>query len=141
MIPTKSGLYWFAGWDGKIEVCEIYDDENKLSVVFLGDNRPHDLEFIANHTEVIKKWLGPAKPPSEQRSATVHEMISEWMIQHGVEGLWNEEGPCGCDGTAPCEDGPYPECEAARSSPVELDVDEQYCVVWYPIREEKDETR
>lgn len=42
-----------------------------------------------------------------------HEPI--WLESKGFDGLWNQEGPCGCGikDLAPCGDGPFRECVPA----------------------------
>lgn len=39
-----------------------------------------------------------------------------WLSEHGHDGLYALEGPCGCglDDFAPCGDGPFPECVPAK---------------------------
>ncbi len=39
---------------------------------------------------------------------TVKEIISDYLIKNGYEGLWNEDSECGCainDNFMPCSDG------------------------------------
>jgi hypothetical protein len=67
--PNKTGFWWFKGFDNRIEPCEIVDDVDHLSVVFLGDNRPHVLEYLMK-TDVIKEWIGPAHPPTSIRESS-----------------------------------------------------------------------
>jgi hypothetical protein len=63
MKPDKCGFWWFRSFDNRIEPCEIIDDGDHLSVVFIGDNRPHFLSYVMKNTNVIKEWIGPAYPP------------------------------------------------------------------------------
>jgi hypothetical protein len=68
--PYKCGFWWFIGFDNRVEPCEIIDDGDHLSVVFLGDNRPHALEYVIRNTDVIKEWIRPAHPPTSIRESS-----------------------------------------------------------------------
>lgn len=69
---------------------------------------------------------------------TLHEIVAEWLREHGYDGLYNTEGPCGCglDDFMPCNelgmdcepaykrrcDAPCPEsgdCELQEGYPIE----------------------
>jgi hypothetical protein len=109
--PDKPGLYWWEDHKGCFHVAEFDDDMETIDTIscdWLEYVNPE--EFEESHCFV--RWLCQAHPPKLE-SATVHEMVSQWIARNGADGLWNEEGPCGCDGSAPCGDGPYPKCKAA----------------------------
>jgi hypothetical protein len=63
----------------------------------------------------------------------VLEMIKAQLKQMGCDGLWNENGPCGCavegweDGGPPCGSDFPIECVSARKGPPGEDADGQYC--------------
>lgn len=67
---------------------------------------------------------------SERRTIGVIEMIAEWLLDHGFDGLANGEVECGCSVTdlAPCSDGPTPECMAARAV---VDTSGEFDVLFY----------
>jgi hypothetical protein len=44
----------------------------------------------------------------------VKTIVREYLIKHGHDGLCNEDCGCGLDDFAPCGEGPYPDCHAAR---------------------------
>jgi hypothetical protein len=49
---------------------------------------------------------------------TVREIVTQWLIDHGYDGLWNEAGECACDlsDLIPCG-GPCDECQAGYKTP------------------------
>jgi hypothetical protein len=113
--PDKPGCWFFENTDSRVfpiivveKPCNV-GSGIALNVVFR--MRYFYLEAFENLAG-FKRWIGQAHPPKLE-SATVHEMVSQWIARNGADGLWNEEGPCGCDGSAPCGDGPYPKCKAA----------------------------
>jgi len=65
---------------------------------------------------------------------TVKDILSRFVIDNGYDGLYCDEGdPCGCDGSAPCGDGPYQECCMANLGPPGYDADGQHCdALYYP---------
>jgi hypothetical protein len=133
MRPDKPGCYWWEDRNGSLHVIEFDDNMETPNVMFLNGYSvfmdPEQLEELFD----FMRWIGPAHPPNLEPT-TVHEMVSQWISRNGADGLWNEEGPCGCDGSAPCGDGPYPECEAAMAGGPGIDVDGQEVdVLYYPI--------
>ena len=45
---------------------------------------------------------------------TVKDIVKKYMRDNGHNGLYNKDADdCGCDGSAPCGDGPYENCCAA----------------------------
>jgi hypothetical protein len=44
---------------------------------------------------------------------TVAEIVKRYLKDNGADGLYNPESECGCDGSAPCGEGPYSNCEVA----------------------------
>lgn len=70
---------------------------------------------------------------------TLLSLIEAAMKEHGADGLWNGEGPCGCgrDDLAPCG-GIQPDCVLAKSRTVaDGEDDENNAVgdtVWYPLQ-------
>ena len=45
------------------------------------------------------------------------EIIIKWLHDNGHDGLCEPDTECGCglDDFAPCGDGPYPKCKAAKA--------------------------
>jgi hypothetical protein len=128
--PTKPGL-WFYETSDRHE--KKYNPKvHRISEQAYNSKNVSFEEYLCELEEAfsIVRWLGPAMPPPKPKPATVHEMVPQWLTQRGIDGLYNdEEDPCGCDGTAPCDDGPYPECRAAMLK------DDLY----WPIKEVPDE--
>jgi hypothetical protein len=135
MRPSKSGNYWWLNNKGKFEIAVVYVDEDESDPAnYLSDMVSRMSIRELEKTTRFKRWIGPAHPPNLEPT-TVHEMVSQWIARNGADGLCNEEGPCGCDGSAPCGDGPYPECEAAMAGGPGIDVDGQEVdVLYYPIQ-------
>jgi hypothetical protein len=106
--PDKPGCYWWEDDCGRYHVAEFDEEMKTLDSCDTGFVSPEKFE----DSVCFIRWVGPAHPPKLEPT-TVHEMVSQWLVRNGADGLWNEEGPCGCDGTAPCGDGPYTECKAA----------------------------
>jgi hypothetical protein len=106
--PDKPGCYWWEDDCGRYHVAELDEEMETLDSCDTGFVSPEKFE----ESVCFIRWVSPAHPPKLEPT-TVHEMVSQWLVRNGADGLWNEEGPCGCDGTAPCGDGPYPECKAA----------------------------
>ena len=53
--------------------------------------------------------------------ADVSYMVRRYLIGHGFSGLCAPECGCGLDDLAPCADGPFADCRAARSVTVPPD--------------------
>jgi hypothetical protein len=71
---------------------------------------------------------------------TCKEIIQEWLIKEGHDGLCNDECGCSVEDLAPCGDGPYPNCMVAKDvgekqgydhyfEPIEI-VDEKKPCIW-----------
>lgn len=77
---------------------------------------------------------------------TVVDIVKKWLVDNGYDGLWHDDGPCGCgvndwrNGTPPCGDGPYSGCCAAHAGESGLDADGQHRdVLYYPDKRTMDE--
>lgn len=71
---------------------------------------------------------------------TAKDIVEKYLNDNGYDGLWNDEGPCGCDGSAPCGDGPYPECCAAHKGAPGVDSNGDWCdFLYYPDRRTMDQ--
>jgi hypothetical protein len=128
--PNKSGYWWYKLNSTTHAVVYI---RHCLAGGLMAEDRGRVVPLV-EFEEGVEEWIGPAHPPKLE-PATVHEMVSQWIARNGADGLWNEEGPCGCDGSAPCGDGPYPECKAAMAGGHGIDADGQDVdVLYYPIK-------
>lgn len=63
---------------------------------------------------------------------TVQDIVAKWLKENGYNGLWHDEGPCGCDGSAPCGEPNY-DCCAAFEGPGGEDADGQLCDSLYYV--------
>jgi hypothetical protein len=45
---------------------------------------------------------------------TVKDMVKKYLEENESDGLCCPGFECGCDGSAPCNDGPFPFCCAAQ---------------------------
>ena len=48
------------------------------------------------------------------KNKTVREIVKDWLIHHGYDGLYNDNGECGCiiDDLIPCQSEGIEECKA-----------------------------
>jgi len=74
-------------------------------------------------------------PPKEHdddddEGPSVIDIVKDYLEANGYDGLIADDG-CGCDGSAPCVDGPYHYCRAAFAGPGGTDIDGQNCDVLY----------
>jgi hypothetical protein len=130
MRPDKPGYWWYISHSIIHKVVYI---RHCLGGGLMVEDRGGVIPLI-EFEESVQEWLAQAHPPKLEPT-TVHEMVSQWIARNGADGLWNEEGPCGCDGSAPCGDGPYPECKAAMAGGHGIDADGQDVdVLYYPIK-------
>ena len=53
----------------------------------------------------------------------VIEMVRKYIEDQGLDGLCNGACGCGLDDFAPCGDGPYPDCVAAKKQVMPEDRD------------------
>jgi len=44
---------------------------------------------------------------------SVKDIVRKYLEDNGFDGLENQEAECGCDGSAPCSEGPHSNCNAA----------------------------
>jgi hypothetical protein len=45
---------------------------------------------------------------------SVKDMVAKYLSENESDGLCHPDTECGCDGSAPCGEGPFPDCLAAQ---------------------------
>ena len=48
-----------------------------------------------------------------------HDIVKRWLQANHFDGLSLDDCGCGLDDFAPCDSGPYPECQSARAHVVQ----------------------
>lgn len=69
---------------------------------------------------------------SENESITVKKIVVDWLKANGYDGLYNEEGPCGCilDDLICCADSGIEQCEAGHR--IDGDNEDGFGYLMYP---------
>jgi hypothetical protein len=80
------------------------------------------LEYIVSAVKAYNKKVGDAVGTGKEdagkgavREIHVKDMVKAYLKERGYDGLSDDECGCGLDDFAPCGEGPYPDCCAAKT--------------------------